>query len=608
MKTWSDGEPIPLYTNKIYSDYTQLQYAFDELPFVCPPSGRRHPGSYFASGTSMTLNLGEVLRGDRVTMSDYELAMGADEEARYLCSHRVDWRGVKRAQELIRDGYVAEWIVDNLPGATSFMTPDKTRKYYAAGFKIGDMDVSPSTGRPRYSIHNHVTLVIRWHRAPGRAGRRGKKVVVGFEVHPKSIEAGNRNETGLPADINDVEHGMELRIAPNSTDFASKYADSSYVPTEEEDVDDDATLTIPYTYSVYFLEEEKLEWQNRWDMYFINQEESSKVHWFAIVNSLVISGLLTSVVAVVVMRAVRGDIRGYKESAFEEGEMRLKRTKSTKSPRKSLDKGGLLDQPGDVDADGDASSDDETLEDITGWKLVHGDVFRPPAYGGLLAPIVGSGTQLVFVATGLTLLSCFGVLNPSLRGGYINCAIALFIIAGLFSGYFSGRVYKTFGGQQWRKNVLTVRMSCSRAHGMTEISLDWCAHSRHVVCYDLRPQSLRLGASLEHSDSIWYASRTCRAVAAYPATFGVCWRLVRIHDGWGMGASCPTERHPETDSAKMVASEKCADHIGRWPDPVCGRFRRVVVRLQKLVAGQKWVLPRVWLWGRRGSHSNCYCD
>jgi transmembrane 9 superfamily protein 2/4 len=114
---------------------------------------------------------------------------------------------------------------------------------------------------------------------------------------------------------------------------------------------------------------------------------------------------------------------------------------------------GLLDQ---IDAEGDAdiSSDDESIEEITGWKLVHGDVFRPPPYGHILAPIVGSGTQVVFMATGLVLLSCFGVLNPSFRGGFISVGMALFVLAGVFSGYFSARVYKTFGGQRWQKNVV----------------------------------------------------------------------------------------------------------------------------------------------------------
>jgi hypothetical protein len=40
---------------------------------------------------------------------------------------------------------------------------------------------------------------------------------------------------------------------------------------------------------------------------------------------------------------------------------------------------------------------DETLEE-TGWKLVHGDVFRPPRFPMLLVSLVGSGIQL-FAAT-----------------------------------------------------------------------------------------------------------------------------------------------------------------------------------------------------------------
>lgn len=39
---------------------------------------------------------------------------------------------------------------------------------------------------------------------------------------------------------------------------------------------------------------------------------------------------------------------------------------------------------------------DETLEE-TGWKLVHGDVFRPPHRPKLLAAFIGSGIQLFCV-------------------------------------------------------------------------------------------------------------------------------------------------------------------------------------------------------------------
>ncbi|KAE9978920.1 hypothetical protein BLS_000195 [Venturia inaequalis] len=462
VKSYRDGETLPLYWNKIYSDKTQLQYAYSELPFVCPPSGRKRL-SGLTSGTSLSLNLGQVLRGDRIMLSDYELAMGEDQETRYLCSHQVDAKGLKWARQLIKERHDAEWIVDNLPGATSFVTTDKSRKYYAAGFKLGYEDIDRYTMEPRYYINNHVTLVIRYHRASGKAGDQGKKVVVGFEVYPKSIEAGNRDPaSGLPADINNVEQGMELSFRANASYVSGNhtYSDPTASLTEDEDdLEGDATLTIPYTYSVYFREEEHLEWQNRWDMYFVNQDDNTKIHWLAILNSLIISGLLTAVVAVILMRTIRGDIKGYnKEPGMEEGKIKLKRKglrSPTNSPRKSMEKttSGLLEQI-DNELDMEISSDDESIEEITGWKLVHGDVFRPPPQGAFLAPIVGSGTQVIFVAAGLLLLSLIGVLNPSFRGGYISVGMGLFVFAGLFSGYFSARVYKTLGGQRWQKNVI----------------------------------------------------------------------------------------------------------------------------------------------------------
>ena len=78
----------------------------------------------------------------------------------------------------------------------------------------------------------------------------------------------------------------------------------------------------------------------------------------------------------------------------------------------------------------------------------------PTTLGPLLAPLVGSGMQLVFMALGLVILSCLGVLNPSFRGGFISVGTALFILAGAFSGYFSSRIYRTFGGSQWRSNAV----------------------------------------------------------------------------------------------------------------------------------------------------------
>ena len=439
--------------NKVYSDNTQLQYAYYDLPFVCPASGKKHAG--VASGRGVSLNLGEVLRGDRIMTSDYDLVMGQDQECSFLCSQTVDRAGVKRARKLIEDGYVAEWIVDNLPGATSFVTVDRSQKYYAAGFKIGSKEFSPTTGRPKYLVNNHLTLVIRWRQAPGRVREQGGKVIIGFEVYTKSIgPGGDREESGCPKNARDTHDDMELYIRPNNTLVAQKYPSASYLP-EEDDLDDGATLTIPYSYSVYFREDTRVEWSNRWDLYFKNQEESSRIHWLAIINSVVIAGFLTAVVVMIWNRTVHGDMKT-RDSPLEEGKIRIRRSvpSGARTPRSGeKSPSGLLDR---FDNDDSLSSDDESIEDITGWKLLHADVFRNPAYTGLLAPLIGSGCQLVFMATGLLILSCLGVLNPSFRGGFVSVGMGLFVFAGMFSGYFSGRVYKTFGGVNWRKNTLMV--------------------------------------------------------------------------------------------------------------------------------------------------------
>ncbi|KKK13679.1 hypothetical protein P175DRAFT_0503962 [Aspergillus ochraceoroseus IBT 24754] len=445
IKRYNDDESIPLLVNKIFSDHTQLQYAYFDLPFVCPPSGRAHGGSPFGSGQSVSLNLGEILRGDRIMTSDFEMQMGKNIECQALCTREVGRKDVKGSRQLIRDGYVAEWIADNLPGATSFVTVDRSRKYYATGFKLGFQDYSPVDGKQRFYMHNHFTIVIRWRSAP-----EGGKVIVGFEVYPRSIRAEDHGPDGCPRRIHDDHEGLELYLPPNMERLRKMYPGSSYLPEDDDDLDDGATLKIPYSYSVYFKEENGVEWWNRWDLYFSNQEDSSMTHWLAVLNSLTISGVLGVAVCVIWGRTVQGDIKGRGDGAMDDSKLQ-RGSKSRSSSERKIE--GLLDQP-DVERDADVGSEDEGLDDVSGWKLLHGDVFRVPEYSGLLAPLVGSGMQLFFMTSGLLLLSCLGILNPSFRGGFVSVGMGLFVFAGLFSGYFSGRLYKTFGGVSWRKNTL----------------------------------------------------------------------------------------------------------------------------------------------------------
>ena len=100
------------------------------------------------------------------------------------------------------------------------------------------------------------------------------------------------------------------------------------------------------------VQESPIRWASRWDTYLVMHDEP--IHWFSIVNSLMIVLFLTGMVAMIMLRTLHRDIAKYNQ----------------------------------------LESVDEAQEE-TGWKLVHGDVFRPPPHASHLATYVGTGVQLL---------------------------------------------------------------------------------------------------------------------------------------------------------------------------------------------------------------------
>lgn len=93
---------------------------------------------------------------------------------------------------------------------------------------------------------------------------------------------------------------------------------------------------------------------------------------------------------------------------------------------------------------------DEAIEE-TGWKLVHGDVFRPPKNTRFFAAVIGSGIQIFFMALITIFFAMLGMLSPSSRGALMSAVIFLYVFMGLIAGYFSARLYKTMKGRQWKR-------------------------------------------------------------------------------------------------------------------------------------------------------------
>lgn len=76
----------------------------------------------------------------------------------------------------------------------------------------------------------------------------------------------------------------------------------------------------------------------------------------------------------------------------------------------------------------------------------------------LLSVLLGSGVQ-VFCMTLVTLaFACLGFLSPANRGALMTCAMVLYVLLGTPAGYVSARIYKSFGGEKWKSNVLLTSM------------------------------------------------------------------------------------------------------------------------------------------------------
>merc|ERR1719311_1924362 len=168
---------------------------------------------------------------------------------------------------------------------------------------------------------------------------------------------------------------------------------------------------IAYTYSVSWTES-PIRWASRWDSY-LKMTGTAQIHWFSLLNSMMIMIFLSGIVAMIILRTLHRDIAKYNE----------------------------------------ISTAEEAAEE-TGWKLVHGDVFRKPTHSKLLVVTIGSGVQILGMAIVTLIFAVLGFLSPAHRGGLLQSMMFLFTFMGIFAGYCSSRLYKTLGGEDWKVTTL----------------------------------------------------------------------------------------------------------------------------------------------------------
>lgn len=368
------GQKIDVKAVKMTSTHTQLPYEYYSLQFCLPKNGTL---------VYKSENLGEVLRGDRIVNTPYEVRMAENVRCKLLCNSKdrpLNWdrEQSEKVAERIRHEYFVHLIVDNLPVATKFINPDTNELQFEHGYRLGQID-----GDNAY-INNHLKFRLFYHLHSENQYR-----VVGFEVETLSVGA------------------KELRFEGDTCSFPENPRPQPVTPQAGH-------TQLFFTYSVEW-QDSSVKWASRWDIYLGMNDV--QIHWFSIINSLVVVFFLSGILTMIMVRTLRRDIAKYNTD--------------------------------------DSVNIEDTLEE-TGWKLVHGDVFRPPRHPRLFAAVIGSGIQIFFMALITIIIAMLGMLSPSSRGALMTAGIMLYVFMGLIAGYFSARLYKTMKGRNWERDRKSV--------------------------------------------------------------------------------------------------------------------------------------------------------
>ncbi|KAH7427629.1 hypothetical protein KP509_10G052300 [Ceratopteris richardii] len=175
------------------------------------------------------------------------------------------------------------------------------------------------------------------------------------------------------------------------------------------DITEDKEVEVEFRYSVKWKETNK-PFDRRMEKYaqYSFHPQHLEVHWFSIINSCVTVLLLTGFLATILMRVLKNDFIKF-------------------------------------------SRDEEMADDQeeTGWKYIHGDVFRYPPHKSLFCAVLGSGSQLLALAIFIFMLALVGVFYPYNRGALYSALVLIYALTSGIAGYYAASYYKQLEGTNW---------------------------------------------------------------------------------------------------------------------------------------------------------------
>ncbi|XP_060820408.1 transmembrane 9 superfamily member 2 isoform X2 [Bombus pascuorum] len=386
---------IKLYVNRLNTEKYVIPYEYHHFDF-CPSDETQSPVE----------NLGQVVFGERIRPSPYKLEFMKNVNCDVVCkrSYEVGNKESEKKLEFLRKGmafkYQHHWIVDNMPVTWCYQLEDE-RQYCSTGFPMGCF-LRDSRSQQDCTVND------------ANNKRENSYYLYNHVDLTITYHSGVKEEWGSAFKENGGRI-ISVKVVPRSIKHSDgvscDYKEALDIPLSIK-----KSFDITYTYSVTYIENSTIKWSSRWD-YILESMPHTNIQWFSILNSLIIVLFLSGMVAMILLRTLHKDIARYNQ--IESG---------------------------------------EDAHEEFGWKLVHGDVFRPPRKGMLLSVLLGSGVQVFYMTLVTLAFACLGFLSPANRGALMTCAMVLYVCLGATAGYVSARIYKSFGGEKWKSNVVLTSM------------------------------------------------------------------------------------------------------------------------------------------------------
>lgn len=389
---------LKIFVNRLNSVETVVPYEYHSFDFCTVDED-----------DSPTENLGQVVFGERIRPSPYTMKFNEAVTCKSACKKDYKKGDADKAKKLkfLKKGillnYNHHWIIDNMP-ITWCYDVENNQKYCSTGFPVGCYVDKDGKQKDACVINNKYS-------------EKNTYYVFNHIDITISYHSGMNTDWGEEFGWNGGRI-VAAKLEPRSIKH-TKPGDCSPASPAMGIGGDIEDIEFNYTYSVTWEENDDIKWSSRWD-YILKSMPNTNIQWFSILNSLVIVLFLSGMVAMIMLRTLHKDIARYNQM-----------------------------------------DNSEDAQEEFGWKLVHGDVFRPPRKGMMLAVLNGNGVQ-IFCMTVITLVfACLGFLSPANRGALMTCSLVLYVCLGTPAGYVSARLYKTFGGEKWKSNVILTAFSCS---------------------------------------------------------------------------------------------------------------------------------------------------